>query len=65
MFALCPNEAVVELARTLGAKSAVPGHAFLDQGGDRLADSKAAFRMLGAGAGARAASAPIRKARTA
>ncbi|MCX4681202.1 peptide ligase PGM1-related protein [Streptomyces sp. NBC_01433] len=51
VFALCPNEAVVELARTLGAKSAVPGHAFLDQGGDRLADSKAVFRMLAAGAG--------------
>lgn len=51
VFALCPNEAVVEIARALGAKSAVPGHAFLDQGGDRLADSKAVFRMLAAGAG--------------
>ncbi|MER5889489.1 peptide ligase PGM1-related protein [Streptomyces sp. NPDC001941] len=51
VFALCPNEAVVELADSLGARSAVPGHAFLGQGGDRIADSKAVFRMVAAGAG--------------
>ncbi|MFB7918195.1 peptide ligase PGM1-related protein [Streptomyces sp. NPDC056061] len=51
VFALCPNEAVVEFADALGARSAVPGHAFLDQGGARIADSKAIFRMVAAGAG--------------
>ncbi|MCX5195624.1 peptide ligase PGM1-related protein [Streptomyces sp. NBC_00249] len=51
VFALCPNEAVVELARALGAPSAVPGHEFLDQGGALIADSKAIFRTLAAGVG--------------
>ncbi|MGW5346268.1 preATP grasp domain-containing protein [Streptomyces sp. HUAS TT3] len=51
VFALCPNEAVVELAREVGAEEAVPGHAFLDQGGALIADSKAVFRTLAAGAG--------------
>ncbi|SDN41704.1 preATP grasp domain-containing protein [Streptomyces wuyuanensis] len=51
VFALCPNEAVVELARSLGAESAVPGHGFLDQGGALIADSKAVFRSLAAGSG--------------
>ncbi|MET9507637.1 peptide ligase PGM1-related protein [Streptomyces flavidovirens] len=49
VFALCPNESVVELARALGAESAVPGHLFLDQGGALIADSKAVFRTLAAG----------------
>ncbi|RNL73843.1 peptide ligase PGM1-related protein [Streptomyces sp. I6] len=51
VFALCPNEAVVELARAIGAEAAVPGHAFLGQGGALIADSKAVFRTLAAGAG--------------
>ncbi|MEU7051619.1 peptide ligase PGM1-related protein [Streptomyces eurythermus] len=46
-----PDAAVVSLARALGAAEAVPGHAFLAQGGAVNANSKALFRAVAAGLG--------------
>ncbi|MER5990333.1 peptide ligase PGM1-related protein [Streptomyces viridosporus] len=51
VFALCPNEAVAELASKLGLEHALPGYGFLSQGGALIADSKAVFRTLAAGSG--------------
>lgn len=48
---LTPDAAVVMLARSLDAESCVPGAAFASQGGGVLANSKAAFRAIAAGAG--------------
>ncbi|MBW8486807.1 peptide ligase PGM1-related protein [Actinomadura parmotrematis] len=46
-----PDAAVVALAGALGAAHAVPGHAFLAQGGAAAANSKALFRAVAAGIG--------------
>jgi len=51
VFAFYPDASVVALARSLGAESAVPGHAFLAQGGSASANSKAVFRAIAAGIG--------------
>ncbi|XYH97091.1 peptide ligase PGM1-related protein [Sorangium sp. So ce1128] len=48
---LCPDASVVALARSLGAEGAVPGAAFASQSGGALANSKAVFRAVAAGAG--------------
>lgn len=45
------DAAVVVLARSLGAESCVAGAAFASQGGGMLANSKAVFRAIAAGAG--------------
>jgi hypothetical protein len=45
------DTAVADLARSLGAEAALPGHAFHAQGGSALVNSKAAFRAVAAGAG--------------
>jgi hypothetical protein len=49
VFAFYPDASVVALARSLGAEQAVPGHAFLAQGGSTSANSKALFRAVAAG----------------
>ncbi|WP_067812109.1 peptide ligase PGM1-related protein [Actinomadura kijaniata] len=46
-----PDASVVALAEALGAPRAVPGHAFLAQGGAAAANSKALFRAVAAGLG--------------
>ncbi|MBO1413373.1 peptide ligase PGM1-related protein [Streptomyces sp. FH025] len=51
VLAISPNGAVAELAASLGAEHAMPGHAFAAQGGNALVNSKAAFRAVAAGAG--------------
>lgn len=48
---LCPDAAVVGLARALGCEDAVAGAEFARQGGGVLANSKAVFRAVAAGAG--------------
>jgi hypothetical protein len=50
VFALWPDTSIVDLARRFGAQTAVPGHAFLSQGGGLLVNSKATFRAIAAGA---------------
>lgn len=52
IIALTPEASVVALADAfLGAREVLPGHRFLRQGGGRLANSKAVFRAVAAGAG--------------
>ncbi|WP_406206506.1 peptide ligase PGM1-related protein [Kitasatospora sp. NBC_01560] len=51
VLAISPNASVVDLAASLDAAHAVPGHAFAAQGGNALVNSKAVFRALAAGAG--------------
>nr|BAU09321.1 amino acid ligase [Streptomyces roseoverticillatus] len=51
VVALWPDVTVAELARSLEAEHALPGHAFLRQGGGLLVNSKAVFRAVAAGAG--------------
>lgn len=48
---LCPTKPVADLARALGATSALPGIGFLEQNGGGLANGKAAFRALASGTG--------------
>ncbi|RKT19033.1 hypothetical protein BX285_3476 [Streptomyces sp. 1114.5] len=48
---LTPEASVVELGRALGFLEAVPGHAFVGQGGGMLLNSKAVFRAVAAGSG--------------
>lgn len=48
---LWPNAEVARLARTLGLASGLPGIGFLEQDGEFVANSKAFFRTLAAGAG--------------
>ncbi|WBB53718.1 peptide ligase PGM1-related protein [Verrucosispora sp. WMMD573] len=48
---LHPDSSIARLAEAIGAADALPGFAFLAQGGGRLANSKAAFRAVAAGAG--------------
>ncbi|WP_329570531.1 peptide ligase PGM1-related protein [Kitasatospora sp. NBC_01266] len=47
-----PDASVAVLAERLGALAALPGHAFIDQGGGAIVSSKAVFRAVAAGAGA-------------
>lgn len=47
--ALTPDAAVADLAAELGYTEALPGYAFLAQGGGTLVNSKAAFRAVAAG----------------
>lgn len=56
---LHPQAGVARLARALGAETALPGAAFMDQGGGRLANSKAAFRAVAAGNGVPTASGAV------
>jgi hypothetical protein len=51
VFPLWPDACVAALARAMGCEQAVPGLGFLSQGGGVLANSKAAFRAVAAGAG--------------
>ncbi|MDX3228653.1 peptide ligase PGM1-related protein [Streptomyces sp. ME19-01-6] len=51
VFPLWPDAAVAEMARSLGAETAVPGHRFLSQGGGALVNSKVVFRAVAAGSG--------------
>lgn len=51
VVALWPDVSVAALAEALGAAGALPGHAFLAQGGGALVNSKAVFRAVAAGAG--------------
>lgn len=51
VFPLYPDAAIAELAAELGVEKALPAAEFLRQGGARLADSKATFRAVAAGAG--------------
>lgn len=51
VFPLWPDPSVVALARSMGFEDAVAGHGFIGQGGGVLANSKAAFRAMAAGAG--------------
>jgi len=49
---LWPHASVAVLAERLSALSALPGHAFIGQGGGAVVSSKAIFRAVSAGAGA-------------
>ncbi|MGY1495101.1 preATP grasp domain-containing protein [Streptomyces sp. QTS52] len=49
---LWPGASVARLATALGVPAALPGHAFVEQGGGALLNSKTAFRAIAAGAGA-------------
>jgi hypothetical protein len=51
VITLTPEASVVALARSLGFLDAVPGHAFIGQGGGVLVNSKAVFRAIAAGSG--------------
>lgn len=51
VLALWPDAAVARLARRLGLTAALPGAAFIAQAGGVIANSKAAFRTVAAGAG--------------
>jgi Pre ATP-grasp domain len=51
VFALWPSAAVSRFAATLGLADRYPGADFFAQGGGELANSKAVFRALAAGAG--------------
>ncbi|MFD8781074.1 peptide ligase PGM1-related protein [Kitasatospora sp. NPDC059599] len=52
VFAMWPHTSVAVLADRLRARSALPGYAFVDQGGGAVVTSKAVFRAAAAGAGA-------------
>ena len=51
VFALWPDASVARLARSLGVEDALPGCAFMAQGGGALVNSKAVFRSVAAGVG--------------
>lgn len=51
IVACVSNASVAELAVSLGIEGALPGHRFSAQGGAALANSKAVFRAVAAGAG--------------
>jgi Pre ATP-grasp domain/PGM1 C-terminal domain len=48
---MTPDTSVATLATDFGFEDAVPGHAFLSQGGSVFVNSKAIFRTVAAGAG--------------
>ncbi|MEU1707593.1 hypothetical protein ABZ478_19625 [Streptomyces sp. NPDC005706] len=51
IFALWPSPYVARFSENLGLQDRLPGAAFMAQGGGELANSKACFRALAAGAG--------------
>lgn len=51
VVSLHPDVSVSALARAVGVDAALPGRGFLDQGGGRLVNSKAAFRAIAGGVG--------------
>jgi hypothetical protein len=51
IIALWPTVSVADIARAIGAEHALPGFSFIEQNGGHVANNKAIFRALAAGAG--------------